>query len=129
MHHDADAEGREVMAKELWSIFTDRTNQCIITHALTGVERHHVFGGADRSKSEKYGFIAPLHCSVHPNGAYRTDKNWMELDHWLKRKCQEYFIEVAKIGDRNDWYREFGKFYDDRCDENVILNKTFEWRV
>jgi hypothetical protein len=96
---------------------------------MTSIERHHIFGGTDRKRSEKYGFIVPLHCSVHPNGAFRTDKNWLELDHWLKRMCQEYYIEVAKIGSRDDWYREFGRFYDDRCDEQVWLNGKFEWRL
>ena len=116
------------MAKRLWSIFGD-TDKCLVTHAMTGLERHHIFGGANRKRSEKYGFIVALHKSVHPNGAFRTDKNWLELDHWLKRKCQEYYIEVAQIGDRAAWYREFGRFWDDRCDENVYLNKTFEWRL
>ena len=117
------------MAKHLWSIFTDNMDKCIVTHAMTGIERHHIFGGANRKRSENYGFVVPLHRSVHPNGAFRTDKNWLELDHWLKRKCQEYYIEVAQIGDRAAWYREFGRFWDDRCDENVYLNKTFEWRL
>ena len=115
------------MAKELKSIFTDNLNKCLVTSAMTGIERHHVFGGADRQKSEKYGFICPLHASVHPNGAYRTDKNWMELDHWLKRMSQEWYIEVAQIGDRGDWLREFGRFYDDRCDEKVWLNGRWTW--
>ena len=37
--------------------------------------------------------------------------------------------EVAKLGTRDDWYREFGRFYDDRCDENVWLNGRWEWRL
>ena len=115
--------------KKLWSIFTDDMNKCIVTSAMTSIERHHVFGGADRKKSEKYGFVVPLQSSVHPNGAYRTDDNWKELDHWLKRKCQEYFIEVSKHGDRDAWYREFGRYYDDRSDEKVWLNGKFEWRL
>ena len=115
--------------KKLWSIFTDDMNKCIVTSAMTSIERHHVFGGADRKKSEKYGFVVPLHSSVHPNGAYRTDDNWKELEHWIKRMCQEYFIEVAKHGDRDAWYREFGRYYDDRCDEKVWLNGKFEWRL
>ena len=115
------------MAKELKSIFTDRMNQCIVTHALTGVEIHHVFGGANRKLSEKYDFCVPLHRSVHPNGAYRTDKNWLELDHWLKRMCQEWYIEVAHIGGRQDFYDEFGRFWDDRCDEKVWLNGRWTW--
>lgn len=115
------------MAKELKSIFTDDMNKCLVTSAMTGIERHHVFGGANRKLSEKYNFICPLHHSVHPNGAYRTDKNWTELDHWLKRMCQEWYVEVAHIGDRDDWYREFGRFYDDRCDEKVWLNGRWTW--
>lgn len=118
--------------KRLNSIFTDEEgmNKCLVTGVENnGIERHHVFEGMQglKKKSEQYGFICPLHRSVHPNGAFRTDDNWKDLDHWLKRMCQEWYIEVAQIGSRDDWYREFGKFYDDRCDENVWLNGKWEW--
>lgn len=115
---------------KLWSIFTgDDFRKCFVTGVRTGIEVHHVFGGRMglRPKSSALGFVVPLHYSVHPNGAYRTDKNWTELDHWLKRKCQEYYIEIAKVGDRNDWLREFGRFWDDRCDEKVWLNGKWTW--
>ena len=121
--------------KQLHSIFTDNMDKCIVTGIeasednRNGIEIHHIFSGTDRPRSELFGFCVPLHRSVHPNGAFRTDKNWMELDHWLKRKCQEYFIEVAQLGDRDDWYKLFGRFYDDRCDEKVWLNGKFEWRL
>lgn len=49
------------MSKKLWSIFTDDMDKCIITHAMTGIERHHIFGGTDRTRSEDYGFVVPLH--------------------------------------------------------------------
>lgn len=114
--------------KKLTSIFTENMGQCIVTHAETGIEIHHVFGGADRKRSEQFSFCVPLHRSVHPNGAYRTDKNWVELDHWLKRMCQQYYVEIAKIGDRQDWYDMFGKFYDDRTDEKVWLNGKWKWK-
>lgn len=115
--------------KKLHSIFTDTMGKCIVTGAETNIEIHHVFGGADRKKSEQFDYCVPLHSSVHPNGAFRTDKNWMELDHWLKRKCQEHFIEVAHHGSRDDWYSIFGRYYDDRSDEKVWLNGKFEWRL
>lgn len=118
------------MAKELHSIFTNDMNKCLVTGIeYQGIERHHVFEGLQGHKklSEKYDFICPLHNSVHPNGAFNRDKNWVDLDHWLKRMCQEWYIEVAHIGDRDDWYREFGRFWDDRCDENVWLNGKWEW--
>ena len=107
--------------KRLTSIFTDNMSRCIVTGIETNIEIHHVFGGANRKRSEKFSFCVPLHRSVHPNGAFCTDKNWRDLDHWLKRKCQEYFIE--NIGTRQQWYDEFGRYWDDRCDENVWLNK------
>lgn len=117
------------MAK-LTSIFTDDLGKCIVTGMQTGIEIHHVFGGRMglRKRSSELGFVAPLHFSVHPNGAYCSDKNWMELDHWLKRKCQEHFIEIEGHT-RQEWYDIFGRFYDDRCDEKTWLNGKFEWRL
>ena len=116
--------------KNLHSIFTDNMGRCLVTGMETDVEIHHIFSGTDRPKSELFNFCVPLHASVHPNGS-RLDINtpWVDLDHWLKRKCQEYFIEVAQIGNRDDWYRLFGRFYDDRADEKVWLNGQFEWRL
>lgn len=116
--------------KKLNSIFTDNMGRCLVTGMETDVEIHHIFSGTDRPKSELFNFCVPLHASVHVNGS-RLDMNtpWVDLDHWLKRKCQEYFIEVAQMGDRDDWYRLFGRFYDDRADEKVWLNGQFEWRL
>lgn len=98
--------------KKLWSIFTDNMDRCYVTGIAHDIERHHVFEGLQGFKnlSEKYGFIVPLHRSLHPNGAFCTDENWMKLDHELKRKCQEYYLE--HYGSRQDWYREFGRYYD-----------------
>lgn len=121
--------------KRLKSIFTDNMDRCLVTGIeatsdnRNGIEIHHVFSGADRARSERFSFCVPLHRSVHPNGSANRDKNWMELDHWLKRKCQEYYIEVAQIGSYEDWYNEFGRFYDDRCDEKIWLNGRFEWKL
>lgn len=115
--------------KRLKSIFTDNMGKCFVTGMERNIEIHHIFGGADRKKSEKYDFCVPLHRSVHPNGAFRTDRNWLDLDHWLKRKCQEYFIEVAQYGTRDDWYKLFGRYWDDRCDERVWMNGKFKWEV
>lgn len=96
--------------KKLFSIFTDDMDKCIVTGRTDHIERHHVFGAFNRNRSEKYGFIAPLHASVHPNGAFCTAENWKELDGWMKAYCQEYFLK--NIGNREEWYNEFGRFYD-----------------
>lgn len=117
------------MAKKLKSIFTDNMDKCLVTGAETNIERHHVFEGLQGHKglSEKYDFICPLHRSIHHGAHMRYDNNWADLDHWLKRMCQEWYVEVAHIGTKEDFYREFGKFYDDRTDEQVWLNGKWEW--
>lgn len=84
----------------------------MVTGRTDHVERHHIFEGRLGLKklSEKYGFIAPLHASIHPNGALCTDDNWTVLDHRLKRLCQEYYQQ--HYGTRDEWYQEFGRYYD-----------------
>jgi len=74
----------------------------------TMVERHHVFGGANKKLSEKYGFIAPLRPDLHPNGA-QAGANAREIDIKLKRMCQNWYLE--HIGTKEDFIREFGKFW------------------
>lgn len=119
------------MAKKLKSIFTDEEgmNRCMFTGKTVNVERHHVFEGLQgfKKRSEELGFIAPLDRTIHKGAFMALDANWSDIDHWLKRMCQEWYIEVAQIGTREDWYREFGKFYDDRTDEDVPLNGTWVW--
>ena len=74
--------------KRLRSIFTDDMDTCYITGMNRDIERHHIFEGMQGLKdfSEFYNYIVPLHVSVHPNGARCSSKNWVDLDHWVKRK-------------------------------------------
>lgn len=99
--------------KQLKSIFTDDMNLCFFSGS-NDIERHHVFEGRQGFKelSEKYGFVVPIDKRLHPNGVHCKDRNWVDRDHWLKRKCQEYFLE--NIGSREEWLQQFGQFYDDR---------------
>jgi len=118
------------MAKKLWSIFGD-LDKCLITGMERDIERHHVFEGRQgfKKRSEELGFVVALHSSLHVNGARLDTRNvnWVDLDHWLKRMCQEWYVEVAHIGTRQDWYNEFGKFFDDRANEKIWLNGKWEW--
>ena len=102
------------MAKKLWSIFTDdpELSTCIITGRTDHIERHHVFGGRMglKAKSEKYGFIAPMTAECHVNGSQCSIADWKQIDHKLKRACQEYYME--HYGTREQWYAEFGRYYD-----------------
>ena len=91
--------------KRLRSAFTDVMDHCYFT-GTAPVERHHIWGGANRKNSEKYGFVIPLRPDLHPNGA-QAGKNAAEIDMKLKQMAQEYFEE--HYGTRDEFRRIFGK--------------------
>lgn len=93
--------------KKLWSVFTEDMDHCIYTGS-NQVERHHVFGGSNRNRSEKYGFVVPLRYDLHPNGASASEEG-KHLDIELKQRCQKYYEEHN--GSREDFIKEFGKSY------------------
>lgn len=97
----------EIIRKKLWSVFTDDMDHCYFT-GYAPVERHHIFGGANRKNSEKYGFVIPLRPDLHPNGVF-AGRNAKEIDTKLKRMAQEYFEE--HYGTREDFRKVFGKSY------------------
>lgn len=91
--------------KRLFSVFTDNMEHCYFT-GTSPVERHHIFGGAYRKKSEKYGFVVPLRPDLHPNGVH-AGKSAKQVDAILKRMAQEYY--ESHIGTREEFIEEFGK--------------------
>lgn len=98
---------KDIMAKKLWSIFTDDMEHCYFTGSPE-VERHHVFGAANRDKSEKYGYVIPLHPTLHPNGArFKYTKENRKIDLYLKQRCQRDYEKYH--GTREDFIKEFGK--------------------
>ena len=91
--------------KKLWSIFTDDMDYCMYTGQY-GVERHHVFSHTSREMKlcEKYGFIAPLAPSLHPNGVHAG--RWAAfVDKNLRHRCKEYYI--AHYGTEEQFREEF----------------------
>ena len=93
--------------KKLWSIFTDNMDECIYTKSHD-IERHHVFGGANKKRSEKYGFTAPLRRDLHPNGVF-AGQGAKLVDTELKQRCQRHYEK--NIGTREEFIKEFGKSY------------------
>lgn len=91
--------------KKLKSVFTNNMDCCIFTGSYR-VERHHIFGGPNRKRSEKYGFVVPLRPDYHPNGVYFDKKNG-DIDAILKKQAQKYYEE--NIGTREEFRKEFGK--------------------
>ena len=96
------------MAKRLKSVFTEDMDVCIFTGSPY-VERHHIFGGFNRNRSEQYGFVVPLRYDLHPNSARADGRYAKDIDTHLKQKAQEYYEE--NIGTRDDFIREFGRSY------------------
>lgn len=95
--------------KKLTSVFTDDMDVCIFT-GNAPVERHHIFGGANRKRSEKYGFVVPLRPDLHPNGVF-AGKDAKAIDTKLKRMAQKYYEE--NYGSREEFMQEFGRNYLD----------------
>lgn len=93
--------------KRLYSVLTDDLEHCIVTGSCN-VAIHHVFNGANRKLSEKYGFLVPLRPDWHNMTPYSV-----HMDQWfdesLKCKAQKYY--ETHYGSREDFRREFGKSY------------------
>lgn len=102
----------KVMSKDSYSIFTDDLYRCIITgdygKGLYGVHIHHIFGGANKTNSERFGFLIPLRCDWHDMADYgiHFDRN---LDLHYKRLCEEYWLEY--IGSKGDFIDTFGQWW------------------
>lgn len=114
------------MVKKLTSVLTDDMDKCMFTGSPF-VERHHIFGGCYKAKSEKYGFIAPLHPLFHPNGV-SAFSDWQSVDLKLKRKCQVYYEE--HYGNRDNFIEEFGRNYleeDSTSEDNASGDDSQGW--
>lgn len=74
------------------------------------LDRHHIFGGPNRKKSEKYGLVVDLcHSSCHIFGEYavhRNAENMRSLRRWGQRKAMQ-----ENNWTTSDFVREFGKNY------------------
>lgn len=91
--------------EKVWSVFTDDLEHCYFTGSAP-VEIHHIWGGANRNKSAKYGFCVPLRPDLHPNGVHAGSDARM-IDAALKHMAQKYYEK--HYGTREDFIREFGK--------------------
>lgn len=95
--------------KPYYSVFTDDMGTCYVTGATERVEAHHIFGGADKALSEKYGFMLPLRSDWH-----RGEKYSIHMDRGfsvrMKVKCQEHYVNVLGKS-RQEWQGEFRKWY------------------
>lgn len=91
------------------SILQTDDDICFICGGRGASEWHHIFGGAYRSKSERYGLKVRLHHDCHnepPNGAHHNKEVMDELH----RIGQMAIME--REGQDISWFiSEFGKNY------------------
>lgn len=85
--------------------------KCYICGVWGYTERHHVFNGAFRKKSEKYGYVVNLCHWCHnepPDGVHHN----AELDNWLKAKFQKKAMQ-EQGWTTEEFIAEFGRNYID----------------
>lgn len=89
------------------SILQEDDNICFLCGGWGACEWHHIYGGANRKLSEKYGLKVRLHHNCHnepPNGVH-YNKEVMELLHKTgQRAFNKTYPEL-------DFIKIFGKNY------------------
>ena len=83
-----------------------RMRKCHLCGRNWAIEKHHVFGGSNRKKSEKHGMTVDLCASCHrgPHGVHQD----AEQNKRLKAGFQGKFEETHS---REEFRRIFGKSY------------------
>lgn len=85
--------------------------ECWLCGCTNGqLDRHHIFGGPFRKKSERYGLVVDLcHDSCHifgPEAAHQNKQTMDELHQYGQRKAM-----VEQGWTTEDFIREFGRNY------------------
>lgn len=84
--------------------------ECYITGQTQGLDKHHIYPGANRKVSEEYGFFVwlkhDLHNGNNPNAVHNNPNTG--YDKMLKIKCQEVFEQTHS---RAEFMALIGKNY------------------
>lgn len=74
------------------------------------LDRHHIFGGSNRKKSEKYGLVVDLcHSKCHifgPKAAHQSGETARKLHEYGQKKAMD-----EQGWTTEDFIREFGRNY------------------
>lgn len=82
----------------------DGQKECYLTGCQSGLDKHHIYAGPNRRKSELWGCWVWLKHSVHMDLHERNKA----LDRMLKEECQR---EFEKRYPRKTFMSVFGKSY------------------
>lgn len=84
--------------------------KCFLCGRTGNLDRHHIFGGPFRKKSEKYGLTVDLcHDTCHifgPNSVHQNRETMLEIKRYGQRKAMQ-----ENGWSKEDFIREFGKNY------------------
>lgn len=100
------------------SILSTHSNRCFLCGSSRMLEKHHVFGGAYRSKSEKLGMTVHLCHNCHnepPKGVHHNAEMNRQLKARAQRKAMEYYGWSVE-----DFINMFGKNYLEYGRENSL---------
>ena len=81
--------------------------QCYFCGTTSNIENHHVFGGAYRKKSTKYGYVRDI-CNKHHTGSNDSVHLNRKMNLTLKCECQREFEQTRS---RAEFIKEFGRNY------------------
>lgn len=91
------------------SIMQKNENECFLCGINQWLEEHHIFGGSNRSLSEKYGLKVKLcHCCHNepPLGVHHNKASMLQLKQIGQAKFMEYYNKTE------DEFRQiFGRNY------------------
>lgn len=85
----------------------DEANRCYLCGRYGQMEWHHIFGGANRINSTKYGLVVPLchACHNEPPDGVHFNRDRMDS---LKQRGQLKFESIAS---HEEFMRIFGENY------------------
>ena len=87
----------------------DNNKVCYICGTTFNIHKHHIYGGANRSKSERDGCWCYL-CAPHHNMSDSGVHFNRERDLNLRRTCQKLWMEAYNKTE-DDFIKEFGRNY------------------
>lgn len=94
-------------SEKVQKIKLQNEKKCFITGSTTNLHKHHIYGGAMRKLSERYGLYVWLRADWHNGSDYGVHFN-LDLDKRLKETGQ---CEFEKVYSRDKFMELFGRNY------------------